>query len=115
MTLSNLNFKDEDLHNSIVYSFGKVGIGKWRKQELPILVVNPLNLPKDWPVYKQWTRNKGDKVRTHTVYIMVSEMLALLVVKLLQESYSIANLALYLPCLLAEQETPRPRILVWVW
>jgi hypothetical protein len=73
MTLSNPNFKyegeslDEDLHNSIVYAFGKLGIGKWRKQELPILVVNPSNLPKDWPIYKQWTRNKRDKVRNHVL------------------------------------------------
>ena len=59
MTPSKVNFKD-------VESFGKLGIGKWKKQELPILVINPLNLPKDWPVYKQW-KNTVDKVRTHVL------------------------------------------------
>lgn len=59
MTLSKVNVKDVDY-------FGKLGIGKWGKQELPILVVNPLNLPKDWPVYQQW-KNRVDKVRKHVL------------------------------------------------
>jgi hypothetical protein len=71
MTQSKFNCKDareslDDLHNSIVDSSEKLGIAKWGKQELPILVVNPLNLPKVWPVYQQW-KNTVDKVRKHVL------------------------------------------------
>ena len=91
------------IHNSIVYSFGKLGIGKLGKQELPILVVDPLNLPKDWPL-SQPRRNKVDKVRKRVLLKCSFACWA---------SNTLLDLANPSPTSMAEKKVPR--ILVWFW